>query len=112
MLEAHYLLAVINSEVLYQKVTPLMTKGQWGPRDLQKHLWRLPIPEFNASDELHMSISDAGQAAATGATEQLSRLHQERGQVTVAIARRELRKWLLESDEGKAVEQTVAELMG
>ena len=111
MLEAYYLLAVINSEVLYQKVTPFMTKGQWGPRDLQKHLWQLPIPEFNSSNKLHMSISEAGQAAAAGVAEQLNKLHQERDQVTVAIARRELRRWLLESDEGKAVEQTVAKLL-
>ena len=42
--EAHYLLAIINSDALYQGVTPLMSKGQFGARDLQKHLWKLPIP--------------------------------------------------------------------
>ena len=25
-------------------VTPLMSKGQFGARDLHKHLWKLPIP--------------------------------------------------------------------
>ena len=42
--EAHYLLAIINSDALYQAVQPLMPKGQFGARDLHKHLWRLTIP--------------------------------------------------------------------
>ena len=28
--EAHYLLAIINSDALYEAVTPLMSKGQFG----------------------------------------------------------------------------------
>ncbi len=39
--EAHYLLAIINSDVLYELVMPLMPKGQFGARDLHKHLWKL-----------------------------------------------------------------------
>ena len=46
--EASYLLAVINSDALAEAVEPLMPKGQFGPRDLHKHLWKLPIPEFDA----------------------------------------------------------------
>ena len=44
--EAHYLLAIINSQILYEMVQPLMPKGQFGARHLHKHLWKLPIPEF------------------------------------------------------------------
>ena len=51
--EAHYLLAIINSDVLYEMVTPLMSKGQFGARDLEKHLWKLPIPEFDPDNPLH-----------------------------------------------------------
>ena len=35
--EAYYLLAIINSDALYQRVMPLMSKGQFGSRDLHKH---------------------------------------------------------------------------
>ena len=45
--EANYLLALINSAALYEAVTPLMNKGQFGARDLQKQLWKLPIPEYD-----------------------------------------------------------------
>ena len=42
--EANYLLAIINSEILYESVQSLMPKGQFGARDLHNHLWKLPIP--------------------------------------------------------------------
>ena len=110
--EAHYLLAIINSDALYELVMPLMSKGQFGARDLQKHLWKLSIPEFDQEESLHVAVSDAGEAAAESAAQQLDRLHQERDRVTVTIARRELRKWLLESAEGRAVEEAVGRLLG
>ena len=47
--EANYLLAIINSQALYEAVASLMPKGQFGARHLEKHLWKLPIPEFGAS---------------------------------------------------------------
>ena len=110
--EAHYLLAIINSNALYQLVTPLMSKGQFGSRDLHKHLWKLPIPEFDAANPLHLAISRAGAAAAAGAAKQLEQLRQDRPKLTVTIARRELRKWLRASAEGEAVEEGVGELLG
>ena len=109
--EAHYLLAVINSKCLYKAVKPLMSKGQFGARDLHKHLWKLPIPEFDPGDPLHAAISGAGQSAAQGAARELAQLRQNRPRVTVTIARRELRKWLRESEEGKAVEGAVQKLL-
>ena len=109
--EAHYLLAIINSDSLYEAVAPLMPKGQFGARHLQKHLWKLPIPEFDPAVPLHAAIADAGQAAATGAAQQLAALRATRPRLTVTIARRELRKWLRNSKEGKAVENLVADLL-
>ena len=110
--EANYLISVINSDALYEAMAPLMPKGQFGARHVQKHLWKLPIPEFNPSVALHNSISKAGEAAATGVAQQLEQLREERGsKLTVTIARRELRKWLRESAEGKAVEEAVGELL-
>ncbi len=111
--EAHYLLSIINSDKLREAVTPLMPKGQFGARHLQKHLWKLPIPEFDADVPLHVEISEAGKAAATGAAQRLSELRAERGDnVSVTIARRELRAWLRTSPEGAAVEGAVGRLLG
>ena len=109
--EAFYLLAIINSDALYEMVTPLMSKGQFGARDLQKQLWKLPIAEFNSEESLHATVSRAGRVASEGAAEQLAQLRQRRGRVTVTIVRREIRRWLRESTEGKAVEEAVEKLL-
>ena len=110
--EAHYLLAIINSDTLYAAVIPLMAKGQFGARHLHKQLWKLPIPEYDGTEGLHGEIAAAGAAAAEGAARELGRLRRERERVTVTIARRELRRWLRESAEGAAVEAAVGRLLG
>ena len=110
--EANYLLAIVNSEALRETVKPLMTKGQFGARDLHKHLWKLPIPEFDPAQELHSEIAEAGASAAARAKAKLDDLREKRGdKLTVTIARRELRAWLRTSAEGKAVETTVGRLL-
>ena len=111
--EANYLLAIINSDALYEAVQPLMAKGQFGARHLHKQLWKLPIPEYDAADPLHREIAEAGAAAARGAAERLADLRSQRGErLTVTIARRELRAWLRASAEGAAVEGVVGRLLG
>ena len=111
--EAYYLIAIINSNTLYEMVKPLMPKGQFGARDMHKHLWRLPIPEFDASDADHVAVSEAGRQAAAGVERELGNLMQRYPQrLTVTIARREVRKWLRESSEGRRVEEVVGVLLG
>ncbi len=105
--EAMYLLAVINSDVLREAVEPLRPKGLWGSRDLQKHLWNLPIPRFDSGDDLHVEVAAAGEAAAEGAARQLE------GQegVSSANARRIVRQWLADSPAGREVERAVGALL-
>ena len=110
--EAYYLLAIINSQALYNAVSPLMPKGLFGARHLQKHLWKLPIPAFNHRNRQHTAIAQAGQVAAEGAALQLAKLRQAPGpKLTVTVARRELRAWLRASAEGQAVEKGVGRLL-
>ena len=111
--EANYLLAIINSDTLADAVNQYTTPNWAGnTRDLEKHLWKLPIPEFDAGEPLHQAVADAGAAAALGASERLAELRAQRGdRLTVTIARRELRKWLRGSPEGAAVESVVKQLL-
>ena len=113
--EANYLLAIINSDALQEAVNPLMSKGQFGARDLQKHLWKLPIPEFDPAEESHVVIAEAGATAVRKAQEKLTRLQEqyqhEGKELTVAIVRRELRTWLRTLGEGRAVESAVGKLL-
>ena len=111
--EAHFLLAVINSDALAEAVNRYTTPNWAGKtRDLQKHLWRLPIPEFDALDSAHVAVSDAGRLAAEGVERELANLRQQYARLMVTIARREIRKWLRESAEGKRVEEVVGVLLG
>ena len=110
--EANYLLAIINSDKLAEDVNKFTTPNWAGnTRDLQKHLWKLPIPEFDPTNSVHTAVSKAGEAAAAAAANQLTQLHEERDRVTVTIARRELRKWLRNSPEGQTVEANVSQLL-
>ncbi len=111
--EAAYLLAIINSQTLYSAVKPLMPKGQYGARHLQKHLWRLPILEYDPENALHVAIAEAGQVAEAGAARELTRLYesQSRTAPSYRIVRRELRQWLRLNDEGKAIESMVEALL-
>ena len=114
MEEANYLLAVINSDTLADAVN-VYTVPNWSgrTRHLHKHLWKLPIPEYDAGVELHAEIAAAGKAAAAAARRRLAALREERGaDVSVTIVRRELRKWLRASAEGRAVEAAVGGLLG
>ena len=110
--EAYFLIAIINSNTLYEMVKPLMSKGQFGARDVHKHLWRLPVPEFDGGDASHVAVSDAGRQAAAGVELELEKLREARPGYTVTIARREVRKWLRESAEGQRVEEVVGVLLG
>ena len=112
MLEAYYLLAIINSDALYGAVQPFMAKGQFGARHLHKQLWKLPIPRFDLANALHQEVARAGAVAASGASQRLEELRAERGdRLTVTIARRELRVWLRNSPKGATVEVAVNRLL-
>ncbi len=111
--EAHYLLAIINSETLATAANQFTTPNWAGnTRDLHKHLWKLPIPEFDPAQELHATIAEAGATAAAAAAKKLAELRrQEDDKPTVTVARRELRTWLRVSPEGRAVETAVSRLL-
>ena len=113
MREAHYLLAIINSEILAKDVNKYTIPNWVGKtRHLQKHLWKLPIPEFNGDDGLHAEVSAAGAEAVKGAARELARARQAHGRrLTTTVARRQLRKWLRESEEGARVEEVVRRLL-
>ena len=111
--EANYLLAIINSDALATAVNQYTVPNWAGnTRHLHKHLWKLPIPEFDPTVELHAVTAEAGETATSGARQRLAELREDRGdKLTVTIARRELRKWLRASTEGNDVETAVARLL-
>lgn len=112
--EAHYLAAIINSDVLRDAVEPLMPKGQFGARDLNKHLWKLDIPEYDPADRTHAILAQLGSTAAGEASADLTDLrtqHAEKGRpLTWRVARRELCARLAASATGQKIETLVTQL--
>ena len=94
----------------------LTRRSHFGARHVQKHIWRLPIPEYDGSDPLHREITNAATAAAQGAEVVLRDVQAQRAAqrkpTSITIARREIRSWLADSPEGERVERPVSALLG
>ena len=113
--EAYYLAAIINSDSLYKSVMPMMPQGQYGARDLHKHLWKLPIEMYNSDDPIHRALAKAGSIAADQAAEVLAEEKRVRAaagkEMTVGVARKTIRAWLDDSEVGRAIETHVEALL-
>ncbi len=112
--EAYYLLAIINSNALATVVKPFCPTN-WAKkiRHLQKHLWKLPIPEFNEDNAVHASLSRLGRKAETEVAKFIRKLRTERsGELTTKAARHALRhEWQPSSSTAQAIETDVGTLL-
>ena len=61
--EARYLTAILNAPVTTELVAEYQSRGLFGGRDFDKHVWRLPIPKFDSTDPLHMQLVDLAAKA-------------------------------------------------
>ncbi|MCL7391668.1 MAG: hypothetical protein LZ171_06470, partial [Thaumarchaeota archaeon] len=55
--EAHYIVAILNSPVIDEKIKPMQSKGAYGERDIVKKPLEFPIPRFDPSNSLHQRLS-------------------------------------------------------
>ena len=62
--EAAYLTAILNTEVVLDRVKDLQPVGQRDRRDFDNLVWTLPIPEFDATEALHADLAAAALRAA------------------------------------------------
>ena len=113
--EAYYVLAVINSEQLAAAAATFMTKGQYGARDFEKHGWKLPIPRYDASDPLHVHLSELGKAAESECAALIANsdiMSKPAGDAQSRAARKMLRhEWQPISVTAQAIEVAIAELL-
>lgn len=112
--EAHYLAAIINSDTLRDAVESLMPKGQFGARDLHKHLWKLNIPQYDPSERLHRLLAGRGAQAAAEAAVPLTALRTQAAAANQIIScdtvRRQIRSGLAGSRTGASIERLVSKL--
>ena len=114
--EAHYLIAVLNSDQLATEVKPFCPTN-WAKkiRHFEKHGWKLPIPCYNADDPLHVSLSKLGKAAereCQAMVVQREIMPKAPGEAQSRAARRLLRhEWQPNSQTAQAIEAAVAKLL-
>jgi len=103
--EALYLCAILNSATFTELVRPFMSYGK-DERDFDKHIWQLPVPLYDKTDELHSRLSARGAEleAAIGKLDLVPGRH-------FAAVRRDIRAFIAESEAGRDVEALVEELL-
>lgn len=61
--EGRYLCSIINSRAVLDRVLPLMSRGDFGPRHIDKYLFQVPIPMFDGTNDVHMELARLGEHA-------------------------------------------------
>lgn len=61
--EAHYVTAVLNSDTANEAIKPFQSTGLMGERDIEKKLLEVPIPTFDAANEIHKRLAELGGQA-------------------------------------------------
>jgi hypothetical protein len=110
---ADYLVALLNSATIDALIKPMQARGLWGPRDIHKKVWELPIPEFNPKDKAHLRLAEIAQSCAEKVKEKvpgLKALFQDvRGPRAIGRARTAVREDL--KDELAEIDALVQEIL-
>ena len=104
--EAHYLLAILNSETAREKAEHLQSRGQWGARDFDKVILSLSIPQFDPANKLHQALARAAvRAEKVAATVELGEgMH-------FVKARQQIRAALGKDGVAEKIDKLVGELL-
>jgi methylase of polypeptide subunit release factors len=104
--EAQYLVAVLNSPTVDSLIKPMQARGLWGPRDIHKKVWELPIPEYDEKNSAHVRLAEIAEACEAKVKEMLRALRQEG---SIGRARAAVRQAL--KDELADIDSTVQEIL-
>jgi hypothetical protein len=59
--EALYLVAVLNAPGIDQMIKPMQSRGLFGPRDICKKVFDLPIPKFDPASPEHLQLAQLSE---------------------------------------------------
>jgi type I restriction-modification system DNA methylase subunit len=71
--EAYYLCSILNSPTVDELIKPMQSRGLFGPRDIHKKVWELPIPQFKESNKDHIKLSELGEESTKKVSKFLSK---------------------------------------
>lgn len=104
--EGHYLIAILNSETSRARIASMQSRGQWGARHFDKVMFNLPIPLFNAAEQLHNELATAAAEA-----ERVAARLELPDTVKFQHARKLVRNALTESEIAPHIDDLVARLL-
>lgn len=67
--EARYLVGILNSSTVLERIKPFMSIGLFGPRHIDKNVFRSKIQPFDSSDPDHRSLVELIEEAEAAAAE-------------------------------------------
>jgi len=102
-MEAHYLCAVLNSNIINENIKPLQPRGLFGERAVTRRPFLFPIPHFNNKNPNHTQLAELSKSC----HDKLSAKHFRKA--NVAHLRREARGIL--ADEIKRIDDLVVKIV-
>lgn len=105
--EGHYLCSLINSKTVQSRVKEYQSVGQWGARDIDKYVFKLPIPRYDPADKVHSDLAKMGANA-----EDIARAVPVKKADHFVKARRQVRAALKVHECDKEIESLVLRLLG
>jgi len=81
--EAHYLTAILNSNILNDLITPMQARGGFGERHIVKKPLEFPIPKYDPNNPIHRRLSELGREAKEVVCRELNSVLQELGYSSV-----------------------------
>ncbi len=60
-MEAYYVCAIFNSEIINELIKPLQPRGLFGARAIHRRPLLFAIPKYNSNDDMHLKLADIGK---------------------------------------------------
>ena len=105
-LEAHYLCAILNSNIVNNVIKPLQTRGLFGERHIHRRPFMLPIPKFDPNNPVHLRLAELSKLCHEKVAKAKSRFTGK----SVTSLRRQAREVVKE--ELKEIDKLVSQLLG
>jgi hypothetical protein len=81
--EAHYLTAILNSNILNDLIKPMQARGSFGERHIVKKPLEFPIPRYESNNPMHRRLSELGREARDVVCRELDRVLKELGYLNI-----------------------------
>jgi hypothetical protein len=62
--EVYFLTSILNSSEINNAIKPMQARGLFGPHDIHKKIFELPIPKFDARNNTHLRLGEIGECCA------------------------------------------------